>query len=54
MKLQLEGKTSNYDSLAAEMAETREKLAESETQHLLAKDQLKLVEKAFEEMREAK
>ena len=38
LKLQLEGKTSNYDSLAADMAQTREKLAESETQHILVKE----------------
>ena len=44
LKLQLEGKTSNYDSLAAEMAETREKLEDTKLQHVLAKDQLKLVE----------
>jgi len=31
LKLQLEGKTFNYDSLAAEMAETKEKLVDSTT-----------------------
>lgn len=54
LKLQLEGKTFNYDSLAAEMAETKEKLVDSTTQHTLAKEQLKLVEQAFTQVREAK
>ena len=54
LKSQVDQKSKDYAVLATDMAQTRENLSDSETQHILAKDQLRLVEEALVEIRAAK
>lgn len=50
----MQAKGQAYDALSDELVQTREKLSECEIQHVLAKDQLRLVEEAFAELRDVK
>lgn len=54
LKSQVDLKSKDYALLASDMAQTREKLSDSETCHILAKDQLRLVEEALVEIRASK
>ena len=54
LQRQIETKTTDLERMASEMGKTNEKLNETKTQWVLAKDQLRLVEEALREVRSAK
>ena len=54
LQRQIESKTTDLEHMSSEMGKTTEKLNETKTQWILAKDQLRLVEEALSEVRGAK
>ena len=54
LKAQLAARTTDYESMASDMAKIREKMSETQTQYTLSKDQLRMVEEALKEVRASK
>ena len=52
--MQVEVKTKDFENMASDLGKSREKLNDTQTSLVLAKDQLRLVEEALKEIRGSK